>query len=580
MVNTNQKRLADELGTIRKSWQGRVRVALAYPNFYHVGMSNLGFQAVYRHLNALEHVVCERVFVPDQGTAGDSPLVSLESGRPVLDFDCLAFSIPYENDYANVLNILAKAGLPLRAALRGESLPLVMAGGVTCFLNPEPLAPFIDCFVIGEAEPLIEEFFTTFDPKRDKETNLCRLARLSGVYVPSFYRVQYNPDGTLASFSPGRPSLLPRIKRLWVEDLSGPVTESSVITPHTTFAGTHLIEVSRGCSHGCRFCGAGFIYRRPRFRPLERLRRCLEKAAAQTSRIGLVGAAVSDLPGINRLCSKLPRPDLELGFSSLRADALSEPLLQALAQGKVKTATLAPETGSERMRRVINKGMQEEIFLEAAAALVKRGIPNLKLYFMVGLPFEEPEDISAIATLVKKIKHRFLQASRPTGHMGQITVSLNCFVPKPSTPFQWAAMDETAVLKKKIRQVKNDLRKVANVRVHADVPRWAVIQGLLSRGDRKVADILELVHQNGGNWPQSLKQTPINPAFYVHRERTRDEILPWDFIDHGLTKDFLWREYRRAARAKPTPACPMDPGTCSLCGVCRGKKSSDNKAQG
>ncbi len=571
MGNTETKRrLADELGTIRKSWQGRLHVALVYPNLYHVGMSNLGFQAVYRHLNALEHVVCERVFMPDKGTAGGSPLVSLESGRPLADFDCLAFSIAYENDYASVLTILEKAGLPLRTAHRGDSLPLVAAGGVTCFLNPEPLAPFVDCFIVGEAEPVLEDFFQTFDPARGKNANLENLARLPGIYIPSFYQVSYKPDGTLESFSPARPGIPASIKRLWVEDLAGLDTQSAIITPHTTFAGTHLIEVSRGCSHGCRFCSAGFIYRRPRFRPLEDLRRCLQKGAAASDRIGLVGAAVSDLPFIDELCTDLPRPDLELGFSSLRADALSEALLDALAKGRVKTATLAPETGSQRMRRVINKGMEEEDFLKAAAALVARGIPNLKLYFMVGLPFETPEDIAAIAALVKKIKHSFLQASRRRGRMGQITVSLNCFVPKPATPFQWVAMDEASVLKQKIKQVKNDLRKVANVRVHADVPRWAVIQGLLARGDRKVADILELVVKSGGNWPQSLKQTPLNPAFYVHRQRPPEELLPWEFIDHGIDKGFLWREYQRASQAKPSPACPMDPATCSLCGVCRG----------
>ena len=571
MAKTNPRWLEDEQGTIRKSWAGRLHVALAYPNFYQVGMSNLGFQAVYRHLNAMEHVVCERVFLPEQEPSGTGFLVSLESGRSLADFDCLAFSIAYENDYANVLTIIEKAGLPLRTAQRGNSLPLVMAGGVTCFLNPEPLAPLVDCFIIGEAEPVLEDFFKTLDPARDKKANLENLAKLEGVYIPSFYQVHYNTDGTIKAFVPDRSGIPARIKRLWLGDLGLADTQSSIVTPHTTFSHTHLVEVSRGCPHGCRFCSAGFIYRRPRFRSLEQLRGCLQKGAATARRIGLVGAAVSDLPQIDKLCSDLPRTDLELGFSSLRADALSEPLLQALAQGKVKTATLAPETGSERMRRVINKGIEEEAFLEAAAALVSHGIPNLKLYFMVGLPFERPEDISAIAALVKKIKHRFLQASRPTGHMGQITVSLNCFVPKPATPFQWAAMDEAPVLKKKIRQVKSDLRKVANVRVHADVPRWAAIQGLLARGDRKVADILELVHRNGGNWPQSLKQTPLNPAFYMHRQRQRQEILPWDFIDHGLTKDFLWREYQRASRAKPTPACPMDPETCSLCGVCRGK---------
>ena len=341
------------------------------------------------------------------------------------------------------------------------------------------------------------------------------------------------------------------------------------MTPHTTFEDAYLIEVSRGCPHGCRFCAAGYVYRPPRFRPLPRLLHAMQQGADRSSKVGLLGAAVSDLPGLKALCNFGSQHHLQLSFSSLRADALDEPLIAALKSGRLKTATIAPETGSERMRRVINKGLNEAAILDAAEKLVANGIPNLKLYFMVGLPTETDEDVVAIVALVKKIKHRFLSSSRARGHMGTITVSLNAFVPKPFTPFQWAAMDEVSVLKQKIKRIKTDLKKVANVRVHADVPRWAHIQALLSRGDRRVAQLLLLAHQKEGNWPQTFKNSPLNPAYYVHRERHRDELLPWDFIEHGLDKDFLWNEYQRALKAKETLPCPADPENCKICGVCK-----------
>jgi radical SAM superfamily enzyme YgiQ (UPF0313 family) len=560
-----------EIGTLRKPWSHRTRVALVYPNHYAVGMASLGFQTVYRMLNGLSHVVCERVFLPEADQA-DAPLLSMESGRPLREFDCLAFSLAFENDYANVLTILRKAEIPLPAAQRGQTsfpLPLVMAGGVSCFLNPEPIAPFFDCILIGEAEALIEPFFTHFEPAGDRQRFLLAAARdLPGIYVPAFYQEHYHPDGTLAAMTPLRD--VPEVIRREVAlDITGFTTESAVITPHASFEDAHLIEVSRGCPHGCRFCAAGYIYRPPRFRALPQLLDSMRQAAAHTCKIGLLGAAVSDLPDLKALCNFGARNDLQLSFSSLRADALDDALIAALKAGRLKTATIAPETGSERMRQVINKGLDEAAILKAAEALVANGIPNLKLYFMIGLPTETDADVDELTALVKRIKHGFLRSSRARGHMGEITVSLNSFVPKPFTPFQWTAMDEVPVLKQKIKRVQRALKKVPNVRVHADVPRWAHIQALLSRGDRRVARLLLTAHENNGNWPQTFKASALNPAFYVHRERPREELLPWDFIDHGLDKNYLWNEYQRALHAKPTLPCPADPEKCGICGVCR-----------
>jgi len=575
-TDTSHRRLAEsEIGTIRKGWAGRIKVALVYPNRYHVGMSNLGFQTVYRLLNQIDHVVCERAFLPEAGRPASGLITSVESGNPISNFDIIAFSISFENDYLNLLEILEQAGLPLESRDRGTPHPLLIAGGVACFINPEPIAPFIDCFLLGEAETILPRFFdaSLYDLlKADRKSCLETLARdVPGTYVPAFYKVAYNTDGILSSFEPVS-DVPDKIGRVFLKDLSEAPTCSAILTPDASFEQTFLIEVGRGCPHGCRFCSSGYIYRPPRFRPLSLLEKCLKHGASLTDRIGLVGAAVSDLPGIDELCSRVDPEEVRISFSSLRADALYPELVSALGKSRVKTATIAPDAGSERMRAVINKGITEEEILDAAENLVAGGIPNLKLYFMVGLPSETMDDVEAIVVLCKKIKHRFLKSSRARKRIGEITVSLNSFVPKPSTPFQWAGMDDVRVLKKKIKKVKDGLKRVPNVTVHADVPRWAYIQTLLSQGDRKVARILSLARENRGNWPKTFKASPVNPDFYVYRERSLDELLPWDFIDHGISKSFLKQEYERSTEGKTSPPCPMK--SCSLCGVCEEAEAS------
>jgi radical SAM family uncharacterized protein len=555
-----------EIGAIRKSWHSRISIALVYPNRYHVGMSNLGFQTLYRLFNSYDHVVCERAFMPEDSRSQPGRLKTMESGRPIAAADIIAFSLSFENDYPHLLAILEKAGIPLRTSARNEDHPLIIAGGVACFLNPEPIAAFIDCFLIGEAEGILPRFFEFFETDSIKKDLLKNLARnVPGAYVPAFYQAQYKDDGTLKSFEPLE-DVPPKIERICLDDLAQEATCSTVLTPHTTFDETFLIETGRGCPHGCRFCSAGFIYRPPRFRSVALLEQSIKQGAQLTNRIGLVGAAVSDLPGIEQLCEKFKDEDIRFSFSSLRADRLTDSLLAALNQSKVKTATIAPEVGSQRMRKVINKGLTENDILNAATTLVENGIPNLKLYFMVGLPTETEADVDAIISLVKQIKHRFLTSSRARKRIGTMTVSLNSFVPKPSTPFQWAAMDEVSTLKRKIKKIKSGLRKVANLKINSDVPRWAYIQAMLSRGDRQVADILSLAHANKGNWAQTLKTVPVNPDFYVHRERELDEQLPWDFIDHGIKKSYLQREYKRAKEGRTTPDCQVE--TCKMCGVC------------
>ncbi len=563
---TRKELLDAERGTVRKDWSGKIRIALAYPNHYHVAMSNLGFHVIYRLLSDYQDVVCERVFLPDDEDRIHG-IRSIESQRPIDIFDIVAFSISFENDYPNLLTLLAEAGIPRWSSERDTPHPLIIAGGVTAFLNPEPIAPFVDCFLVGEAEPVLDLFLHVYRKHSDKATLLKALAAsVPGAYVPGLYDVSYGPDGTISAFQP-EPGVPEKVRRVTSEDLSYSDTCSTILTPHTTFADTYLIEAARGCPHGCRFCAAGFVYRPPRFRSKDALLKCVEKGAAGSNRIGLMAAAVADVPYIEELCQNALNKGLELSFSSLRADRLTPELLGILRQSGLQTVSIAPDTGSERLRRVTNKGITEEDVLQAVERLVSAGIPNLKLYFMVGLPTETMSDVEAIVTFCKQVKHRFLKASRTTKRLGHISVSLNSFIPKPFTPFQWVPLEDTKVLKAKIKHVKDGLRRVANVRVHADVPRWAYIQALLARGDRRVAQLLSAAHDNDGNWAKTLKASVINPDFYVYRERPLDEILPWDFIDHGIDKAFLIEEYHKAFREETTPPC--DVGHCIACGVCQ-----------
>ena len=504
-----------------------------YPNVYAVGMDNLGFQTLYGLLNSLDRVSCERVFLPQTGAGGKTPVPrTLESNRPAADFDVIAFSVSFENDYPNILTILDGAGIPFVSTDRTRHHPLVMAGGVACFINPEPIADFMDCMVIGEAEPVMPRFFEIFAPDRDRETNLKNLAdHVAGIYVPAFYEPGHGRE---------------KVRRVFAENLSDIDTTSTVLSAHTGFGHTFLIETGRGCPHGCRFCSAGYIYRPLRFRRMDQLSRLMARGIEKSSRVGLVGAAITDLPDLIPLCEMVSSRNIRVSFSSLRADRLSDAVIDVLVKSRVKTATIAPDAGSERMRRVIKKGLTENQILAAAENLVAAGIPNLKLYFMVGLPTETADDVMAIVTLCRKIKKVFLDASRIQKRIGTITVSLNPFVPKPFTPFQWAAMDNMRTAKQKIKSVKKGLKGVANVRVIAESPRWSHVQGLLSRGDRQTGHLLRQVYANGGNWAGTMKNNPLANDEAILRARDVGETLAWEFIDQGFDRALLEREYEKA----------------------------------
>lgn len=533
---------------------GELAIALAYPNRYYTAMSNLGFQAVYWLFNQAPGTVCQRAFLPDpedipEYRRTETPLFSLESQQAVRSFHILAFSVSYENDYPHLLTMMDLAGIPLMSKDRAESDPLVLAGGAAVMMNPEPLADFVDFFVIGEAEevigPLTESLRKGRQAGLPREALLSDLNGLEGVYVPRFYTLTYKPDGTIESFTPqeGFPA---RVKKAWLRDLNSSVTVSPVVTPNTELSDMLLLELSRGCRRGCRFCAGCYAYFPHRHRNAGLLAKAAVRGKGSAQKVGLVGAAISDYPEILPLGREILQEQIPLSFSSLRVDSLSPELADLAFQSGQRTITLAPEAGSERMRRTIKKGFTEEAVLGAVETLAERGFKNFRLYFMVGLPEEGREDVKAIIDLARKIQHHALVKSPGKKKPEKITISLNSFVPKPGTPFQWHPLEDLSGLNEKIRMVKDGLRKERNISVTADLPKWAYLQNLLSRGDRRVGKLLLAAHKLGGNWPQTYRSVDLNPDFYVYRKRTFEEILPWDFIDAGVKKEYLWKEYQAA----------------------------------
>ncbi len=551
-----QALIAGEEGVARKDWGGRVSIALVYPNTYAVGMSNLGFQTIYEHLNALPDAVCERVFFPDPedsdeyARTGTEPF-ALESLRPLRDFDVIGFSVTYEGDYINVLRLLRMAGMAVRAADRGPGEPLVLMGGVCAFSNPEPMTPFMDAIAVGEGEELVAEIVEAYKASRDdggeglKQRVIDRLKTLGGIYVPAAYDVDYTEDGTIGAVTPREPGVPALVVKRRLRDVNRFETRSSLKTPKAEYGHMALLEVGKGCGRGCRFCLEGQVYRPVRHRSLESLRESVAQIAKESKRVGLVGACVSDYPWIGDLMKMLEEYGVEVSISSLRADSLTEDLVAALNRGGHRTLTMAPEAGTERLRRVIRKAITDEQLYAACDLLRKYGIPNLKCYFMIGQPTETMEDVEAIPDLARRMLER-LRVPGPDGHpFGKLTLSVSSFVPKPWTPFQWAPFDEPRDLEAKLEAIKSGARRL-QVRVVHENPREAGLQALLARGDRRVADFLEIAARLDGDWRQALREWGGDPSFYTRRERSPDEIMPWDHFDVGVKKAGLLREWQRA----------------------------------
>jgi len=511
-----------EEGAIVKDWGGRLPIALIYPNTYYLGMSNLGVHAVYSLLNSNPKIVGERVFLDTNEK--DAP-AAIESGRPLTDFAALAFSISYELDYFNVIQILKSAGIPLLAIERDARHPLIIAGGPCITANPMPLAPFFDGFCIGDAEPILPALLPILQENigEQRERLLQNLAKAPGVYVPL-----YPPKNLVA--------------RQWVKNLDDFETRSVVITPDTELGDSYLIEVERGCGRGCRFCLVNSTYAPIRFRSVENILQQAREGLKWRKRIGLVGPTVTDHPKINELLAGLNQMDAEIAISSLRIDALTENIVDELARGKVQTITIAPEAGSQRLRDLIHKGLTEDDILKAVDLIAAKPFTQLKLYFIVGLSTETDEDVKEIVKLTLAIKDR-LENKRSNI---RIIVNASPFVPKASTPFQWLPMATLDVLNHRLAILKDKL-PTKGIKVNDESPAWSQVQGVLSRGDERIAPALaDMKKLSLADWKQAIEAHNLDIDYYVNQRWDTNQKLPWSVIDSGMKAERLCGELEKA----------------------------------
>ena len=563
--------LATEIGTQIYAPGVRVPVAFLYPNTYHLGMSNLGLHILYQILNG-KGWACERFFLPEAKKQTEyvktkSALFSMETQRPLANFPYICATISFEMDYLNFLRQLELGHIKLLAAERGEKDPFVIIGGPCATFNPEPLADFADMVVIGEGEETLPKLLQLLEQlrmeKKDRKEKLLAAAQLPGVYVPQFYKPVYDDAGHFAAME--RLADVPEtIVRQWVRDLDEYPHTSAIISPYTEFSNMFIVEVARGCGRHCRFCMAGYCFRKPRSRNLNLLLEDIRNRPEATAKVGLMGAAVSDYPEMKQLTKTLAEEAVPFSCASLRADSLDLPLVQALAKSGQRTMTVAPEAGSVRMRAAINKGITEEHIYEAMEYAAQAGMPNTKLYFMIGLPGESDEDIEEMVSLVHRVRKRMDEL----GHTGDLVLSVNAFVPKPFTPYQWSPLENIKTLKRRFKLLQTGFKKDRRIRLLTESLKETVLQAVLARGNRKLGTVLQWANAHQVGLKEALQSNGMDPELLACRKIETESPLPWDHLDMGVTKNYLKKERKYSETGKFTPQC-FD--GCERCGVCKKK---------
>ena len=574
----NRKDLIDRLQELYKDEDSRVtinphaeqKVAIVYPNTYFVGMSNLGLHIIYEEINLHPSSVCERIFLPEKKELDaydktKTPLMSVETQRPMHQFDVVAFDVTFEMDYFHIPLMLRHGRVPVTSEARTSFDPIVIAGGPCATFNPEPFADFIDAFIIGEGEGIVTAVLDRIRLGREngegREETIAALAQIDGVYVPVLYTPQYDDNKRFVGYdiADGAPQI---IRRHFEPLTSG--GETVIATNFTEFGAMYIIEVARGCGRHCRFCMAGYCFRVPRVRPLDILKEGVDRAEKLGKKVGLMGAAISDYPEVDELVTYIRSKDMRYSCASLRADSLTQAVVDGLAESGQKTITIAPETGSERLRRVINKGISEENLRTAAQLSAKSGIQHMRLYIMIGLPTETDEDIDAIVGLAERTQAHMAEV----GCKGRLTLSINPFIPKPFTPFQWMAMDHQKSVEKKLQYIKKSLQKNRRIEVLVESPKEAYIQGVLARGDRRLGKVLAACALDRGSksFKSEMKKAGLDMDNCNYRERKFEDYLPWSHLDMGLRNGYLEQEWQRAIDEAYTPPCMEG---CKRCGVCK-----------
>ena len=574
----NRKDLIDRLQELYKDEDSRVtinphaeqKVAIVYPNTYFVGMSNLGLHIIYEEINLHPSSVCERIFLPEKKELDvydktKTPLMSVETQRPMHQFDVVAFDVTFEMDYFHIPLMLRYGRVPVMSEDRTGFDPIVIAGGPCATFNPEPFADFIDAFIIGEGEGIVTAVLERIRKGREngesREETIAVLAQIDGVYVPVLYTPQYDDNKRFVGYdiAEGAPKT---IRRHFEPLTSG--GETVIATNFTEFGAMYIIEVARGCGRHCRFCMAGYCFRVPRVRPLDILKEGVDRAEKLGKKVGLMGAAISDYPEVDELVTYIRSKDMRYSCASLRADSLTQAVVDGLAESGQKTITIAPETGSERLRRVINKGISEENLRTAAQLSAKSGIQHMRLYIMIGLPTETDEDIDAIIGLAERTQAHMAEV----GCKGRLTLSINPFIPKPFTPFQWMAMDHQKSVEKKLQYIKKSLQKNRRIEVLVESPKEAYIQGVLARGDRRLGKVLAACALDRGSksFKSEMKKAGLDMDDCNYRERKFEDYLPWSHLDMGLRNGYLEQEWQRAVDEAYTPPCMEG---CKRCGVCK-----------